>query len=81
MSKNIKPESLQSEIAITPILTSRYEWMDWNRNIQRQIKIAGYGDLLRNPNPPENADKKAIWKDKQERLAAPLLLIFLLILD
>jgi hypothetical protein len=47
MSDNMKTENLSSGLATVSILNSRFEWIEWDRAIRKQLKIAGYGDLLK----------------------------------
>jgi len=47
MSDNMKTENFSSGLATVSILNSRFEWIEWDRAIRKQLKIAGYGDLLK----------------------------------
>jgi hypothetical protein len=71
MSDNLKTENLGSGLATVSILNSRFEWIDWDKTIRKQLKIAGYGDLLsRQKDRPSNSTKANIWEEKQERACA-----------
>ena len=71
MSDNLKTENLSSGLATVSMLNSRFEWIDWDKAIRKQLKIAGYGDLLsRQKDRPSNSTKANIWEEKQERACA-----------
>ena len=68
MSDNLHTENLSSGLATVSMLNSRFEWIDWDKTIRKQLKIAGYGDLLsRQKDRPSNSTKANIWEEKQER--------------
>ena len=68
MSDNMKTENFSSGLATVSILNSRFEWIEWDRAIRKQLKIASYGDLLKDR--PSNSTKANIWEEKQERACA-----------